>query len=62
MDKNLIWKSLLIVIVVGVAMLNLYPPQEKLKGGRDLLGGQLTSSISSRNAFATSSKSSLPTS
>ena len=39
MDKNLIWKSLLIVIVVGLIGINVYPPQEKLKPGIDLAGG-----------------------
>jgi len=39
MDKNLIWKSLLIVVVVGLVGINLHPPQEKLKGGLDLVGG-----------------------
>ena len=39
MDKNLIWKSLAIVIVVAVALLNLYPPSETLKPGIDLAGG-----------------------
>lgn len=39
MDKNLIWKSLLIVIVVGLIGVNVYPPQEKLKPGIDLAGG-----------------------
>ena len=39
MDKNLIWKSLAVVIVVTVAMLNLYPPSETLKPGIDLAGG-----------------------
>ncbi|MHC4237283.1 MAG: hypothetical protein ACYSSM_03380, partial [Planctomycetota bacterium] len=39
MDKNLIWKSLLIVAVVCLMALNLYPPQETLKPGIDLAGG-----------------------
>ena len=39
MDKNLIWKSLLIVAVIGLIGVNLYPPQEKLKPGIDLAGG-----------------------
>jgi SecD/SecF fusion protein len=39
MDKNLIWKSVLIVIIVAVMALNLYPPQETLKPGIDLAGG-----------------------
>lgn len=39
MDKNLIWKSLLIVIIVGMVGINVYPPQEKLKPGIDLAGG-----------------------
>ena len=39
MDKNLIWKSLLIVIVVGLISVNMFPLEEKLKGGRDLVGG-----------------------
>jgi SecD/SecF fusion protein len=39
MDKNLIWKSVLIVVVVALMGLNLYPPQETLKPGIDLAGG-----------------------
>ncbi|MHC4555291.1 MAG: hypothetical protein ACYSUS_08420 [Planctomycetota bacterium] len=39
MDKNLIWKSVLIVIIVALMALNLYPPQETLKPGIDLAGG-----------------------
>jgi SecD/SecF fusion protein len=39
MDKNLIWKSLLIVTVVVLVGINVYPPQEKLKPGIDLAGG-----------------------
>lgn len=39
MDKNLIWKSVLIFVVVALAAWNLYPPQEKLKPGIDLAGG-----------------------
>ena len=39
MDKNLIWKSVLIVVVIALMGLNLYPPQETLKLGKDLVGG-----------------------
>ncbi|MBC8378528.1 MAG: hypothetical protein H8E62_05070 [Planctomycetes bacterium] len=39
MDKNLIWKSMLIVVVVALMGWNLYPPQETLKPGIDLAGG-----------------------
>ncbi|MCI0498460.1 MAG: protein translocase subunit SecD [Planctomycetales bacterium] len=39
MDKNLIWKSLLIVVIIALAAWNLYPPQETLKPGIDLAGG-----------------------
>ncbi len=39
MDKNLIWKTILIVILVLWAAWGLYPPQEKLKQGLDLAGG-----------------------
>ncbi|MHC5161210.1 MAG: hypothetical protein ACYSOC_06220, partial [Planctomycetota bacterium] len=39
MDKNLIWKSVLIVVIVALMGLNLYPPQETLKPGIDLAGG-----------------------
>ena len=39
MDKNLIWKSVLIIVVVALMALNLYPPQETLKPGIDLAGG-----------------------
>ncbi|MEN8127800.1 MAG: protein translocase subunit SecD [Planctomycetota bacterium] len=39
MDKNLIWKSLLIVVIVGLIGVNMFPLEEKLKGGQDLVGG-----------------------
>ena len=39
MDKNLIWKSVLIVVVIALMGINLYPPQETLKPGIDLAGG-----------------------
>ena len=39
MAKNLIWKSLLIVVVVGLISVNMFPLAEKLKGGQDLVGG-----------------------
>ncbi len=39
MDKNLIWKIGLIVLLVGLAVLQLYPPQDNLKLGLDLAGG-----------------------
>ena len=39
MDKNLIWKIGLIVLLVGLAILQLYPPQDNLKLGLDLAGG-----------------------
>jgi SecD/SecF fusion protein len=39
MSKNLFWKALLIIILVGLAAWNVYPPKEKLKLGLDLAGG-----------------------
>ena len=39
MNKNLIWKLLLIVALAILALWVVYPPQEKLKKGRDLAGG-----------------------
>lgn len=39
MDKNLTWKTILIVIIAGGLAWKLYPPQEKLKQGLDLKGG-----------------------
>lgn len=38
-DKNLLTKSLLIVLLLALAAWTLYPPSEKLKGGIDLVGG-----------------------
>jgi preprotein translocase subunit SecD len=39
MDKNLLWKISLIIILVVVAMWSLYPPNKTLKPGIDLAGG-----------------------
>ncbi len=39
MDRNLIWKTIFIVVLVIWAVWGLYPPQEKLKQGLDLAGG-----------------------
>ncbi len=39
MNRNLIWKPLLIVLLVLIAAWNLYPPQDKLKKGIDIGGG-----------------------
>ncbi|MHC4265966.1 MAG: protein translocase subunit SecD [Planctomycetota bacterium] len=39
MDKNLLWKISLIVVLVVVAVSSLYPPNKKLKPGIDLAGG-----------------------
>jgi len=39
MDRNLIWKTLVIVLIVIASALYLWPPQEKLKAGLDLAGG-----------------------
>lgn len=39
MAKDLIWKIVLILIVVAASALYVYPPQEKLKLGLDLVGG-----------------------
>ena len=39
MDKKLIWRIALIVVVVGISAWSLYPPQEKINLGLDLKGG-----------------------
>ncbi len=39
MDKNLVWKIVLIVVLVVVAGWTLYPPTKTLKPGIDLAGG-----------------------
>jgi len=39
MDKNLIWKVVLIIVLVVGAGLTLYPPNKTLKPGIDLAGG-----------------------
>jgi SecD/SecF fusion protein len=39
MDRNLIWKTVVIVLIVLASALYLWPPQEKLKQGLDLAGG-----------------------
>ena len=39
MNKNLTWKPLLIILLVVIAAWNVYPPQDKLKGGLDISGG-----------------------
>jgi len=39
MDKNLIWKVVLILVLVVAAGLTLYPPKKTLKPGIDLAGG-----------------------
>ena len=39
MNKNQTWKWLLIALLVAIALLNVYPPQDRLKGGLDLVGG-----------------------
>lgn len=39
MDKNLFWKTILIVVLALWTAWGLYPPQEKLKQGLDLKGG-----------------------
>ncbi|MHC4552093.1 MAG: protein translocase subunit SecD [Planctomycetota bacterium] len=39
MDKNLIWKIVLIAAVIVIAALNLYPPSKTLKAGIDIAGG-----------------------
>jgi SecD/SecF fusion protein len=39
MSKNLFWKCVLIVFLIVIAMWELYPPQQTLKGGLDLVGG-----------------------
>jgi len=39
MDKNLSWKTILIVALVGLAAWTLYPPDKTLKPGIDLGGG-----------------------
>ena len=39
MNRNLIWKPLLIVLLVVIAAWNVYPPKDKLKKGLDIGGG-----------------------
>ena len=39
MEKNLLWKKILIVVLVAVAIWTLYPPAKTLKPGIDLAGG-----------------------
>ncbi|MCH9021739.1 MAG: protein translocase subunit SecD, partial [Planctomycetes bacterium] len=39
MTKNLMWKFILIFVLVGLCILEIYPPSEKLKPGIDLAGG-----------------------
>jgi len=39
MRKNLHWKALLIIVLAGLAALNVYPPKDNLKLGLDLAGG-----------------------
>ena len=39
MDKNLIWKIVLIIVLVVVAAWTLYPASKTLKPGIDLAGG-----------------------
>ncbi|MHC4292974.1 MAG: protein translocase subunit SecD [Planctomycetota bacterium] len=39
MNKNFLWKILLIVVLVVIAVISLYPPNKKLKPGIDLAGG-----------------------
>ena len=39
MNKNPTWKFLLIVGLVAAAAWLVYPPQDKLQGGLDLVGG-----------------------
>jgi len=39
MDRNLIWKLLLIILLVIIAAWNVYPPHLKLKPGIDIGGG-----------------------
>ncbi len=39
MNKNLLWKMLLIVFLAALAVWNVYPPSEKIKQGLDLAGG-----------------------
>jgi len=39
MNKNLVPKAVLIVVLVAAAIWTLYPPKETLKGGIDLVGG-----------------------
>ena len=39
MNKNPIWKAVLIIFLVALAAWNVYPPKDKLKPGLDLAGG-----------------------
>jgi len=39
MNKNLVWKFVLIIVLVAFCLLEMVPPSEKLKPGIDLAGG-----------------------
>jgi len=39
MNKNQIWKLLLIIVLVVIAVIQVNPPEKKLRGGIDLIGG-----------------------
>ncbi|MDX2438559.1 MAG: protein translocase subunit SecD [Acidobacteriota bacterium] len=39
MDKKILWRVILIVVVVGLSLWSLYPPGEKIHYGLDLSGG-----------------------
>ena len=39
MDKKILWRVILIVVVVGLSLWSLYPPSEKIHYGLDLSGG-----------------------
>ena len=39
MDRKIVWRVVIIVIVVAISAVSLYPPKEKIKYGLDLRGG-----------------------
>ena len=37
--KNLQWKIILVLVLAGIAIYGIYPPQKKIRLGLDLKGG-----------------------
>ncbi|MGH9324589.1 MAG: hypothetical protein ACRD3V_32480, partial [Vicinamibacteria bacterium] len=54
MKKNLRWKALLILLVVGLSVWSFYPPEEKINLGLDLKGGiHLVMKVQTEDAITT---------